>query len=207
MSSPYSSARWVMPGSDDQNIYEDFAADLRHFAGVTIGEGVLFVALGAVAAFVPLLTTIDVIVDFRVLVGLVLLAGGGIGAAAALWERRVASFWWSLVSSLTALIAGAMILWWPGSGLALTSFVAPYFAADGLVVTILAFEYHRRLNPQWGWLLTNGLVDLAFAAILFLWPDTSNQTLALMIGADMAAAGISLFAIGVTSRMAEYTVS
>jgi uncharacterized membrane protein HdeD (DUF308 family) len=75
-------------------------------------EGVVLVALGAVAIMVPPFATLSV----TVFLGWVFFVSGIMGLITTSWGRHVPGFWWSLISALLGIGVGLVLLAWPVRG-------------------------------------------------------------------------------------------
>lgn len=157
-------------------------------------EGVLMVLLGLMALLLPLLAGLAAVI----LLGWLLLVSGIIGLIVTLRGRHAPGFWWALVSAIVTGTAGLMLFAWPFGGLVSLSLALGLFlAVDGFLAVGLALEHRRHMKPRWYWLLGNGLVDVLFAVLIFLWlPSSAVWAFGLFIGADMLISGITLFALG-----------
>ncbi|WP_294531844.1 DUF308 domain-containing protein [uncultured Rhodoblastus sp.] len=57
-----------------------------------------------------------------------------------------------------AVIAGALLLWYPLQGLATLSIeLVAYFIVDGAAIILLALAHRRELAGRWEWMLVSGL--------------------------------------------------
>ena len=69
-------------------------------------EGIVLMVLGVAALVVPMIAGLAA----AILVGWVLFLGGVVGLAFTYWARNMPGVWWSLLSALVALFAGAALL-------------------------------------------------------------------------------------------------
>jgi len=163
-------------------------------------EGVALFALGLIALILPPLASIAVAVLF----GAVLLLGGIFGLITTLVSRHAPGFWLALLSSLVAIVAGALLFGWPAGGvLSLTLILTGFLAADGILTIMLALEYRRALHGRWGWLLANGVIDLILAAIIFIGlPQSAFWAIGIIVGVDLLFGGSSLIALSLAARSA-----
>lgn len=161
-------------------------------------EGVILVVLGIVALVLPPLASIAVAILF----GWVLFLGGVFGLFTTLVGHRAPGFWWSLLSSLVAIIAGVLLFGWPAGGaLSLTVILTGFLAADGILTIMLALEFRRALHDRWMWLLVNGVIDLILAALIFVGlPGSAAWAIGIIVGVDMLFGGSSLIAMSLASR-------
>jgi uncharacterized membrane protein HdeD (DUF308 family) len=106
------------------------------------------------------------------------------------------------LSALIALAAGFVLIGWPISGTISVTFVLTVFLiADGILMSLFAFEHRRRLSQRWGWMLANGVLDL-FLAGMIVWalPGSAVWALGLIVGIDLLFGGWSLIAMALAGR-------
>jgi uncharacterized membrane protein HdeD (DUF308 family) len=181
-------------GTQDQLVKNAIAS---HWRALLI-EGVILVILGVAAVLLPQIASIAL----AVLLGWIFLVGGGVGAITTFAARGMPGFWWSLLSAVVTIIAGVMLIGWPvGGAISLTLVLAGFLVADG-VLTIL-FGLGHRQSRRWGWLVTNGVLDLFLAAII-IWglPASGVWVLGLIVGIDLLFGGGALIMLAVAARTA-----
>jgi uncharacterized membrane protein HdeD (DUF308 family) len=166
--------------------------------GIFLAEGIILVLLGLASMLVPSLTGLVT----TVFLGWLFLLAGVVSLIATFGTRSAAGFAWSLISALLAIVVGASFLWNPVQGLfSLTIQLAVFFAADGILMIVLAFIFRRKLTGRWEWMMVNGVVDLVLAAIVISGlPGSIVWTLGLIIGIDMVFGGGSLIAMALAAR-------
>jgi uncharacterized membrane protein HdeD (DUF308 family) len=160
-------------------------------------EGIVLLVLGAVAIVVPPIATFGV----TIVIGWLFFISGTFGLIMSFVARHGRAFWWSLISALFGIAAGFVLLAWPGSGaVSLTLVLIAYFIVEGIATIVFGLEQRQNVST-WGWLLANGVVDIALAAILFIGlPGTAAWALGLMVGIDMLFGGAALTAIAIHAR-------
>lgn len=163
-------------------------------------EGVVLVILGIGALILPPLATIAVAILF----GWILLLGGIFGLATTVIGRHAPGFWWALISSIIAIVAGVLLFGWPAGGtLPLTLVLTAFLTADGIVTIMLALDYRRANHGRWLGLLINGVIDLILAAIIFVaLPQSAAWAIGIIVGVDMLFGGSSLIALSLAARNA-----
>jgi len=161
-------------------------------------EGILLVVLGLAAVFIPPLAGIAT----TIFVGWLLLIAGFVGALSTFKARSAPGYWWSLLSSLVAIVAGGMLLWYPLQGLiTLTYVLIGYLLADGILTIILAISHRRELSGRWEWMLVNGVVDFILAGIIFAaLPGAFTWALGLIVGIDFIFGGTALIGMALSAR-------
>jgi len=116
--------------------------------------------------------------------------------------RHAPGFWWSLLSSIVAIVAGVLLFGWPAVGaVSLTLVLTVFLATDGFVTIMIAMEYRRALHGRWGWLLVNGVLDLILAGIIFVaLPASALWAVGIIVGIDLLFGGSSLVALSLAAR-------
>ena len=61
----------------------------------------------------------------------------------------------------------------------------------------------RNENPEWGWMLVSGIIDLVLAAFIFAGlPSTAAWAIGLLVGINMVFGGSALIAMALHARSA-----
>jgi uncharacterized membrane protein HdeD (DUF308 family) len=149
--------------------------------------GILLIIVGLVAisaSFVATLATVLV-------VGTLLLIGGGVEVANAIWARRWRGFWMHLLAGILYVVVGFLMIQHPlPSAAAFTLMLAAVFFVEGLFRILLAVS--ERFHG-WGWVLLNGIVSLVLGILIWRqWPESAIWVIGLFVGIDMLFAGWSL---------------
>jgi uncharacterized membrane protein HdeD (DUF308 family) len=170
-----------------------------------LAEGTGLIALGIGALILPPLASIGI----AILLGWLLLLGGVFGLVTTAIGRHAPGFWWSLLSSIIAIVAGVLLFGWPALGaLSLTLILTIFLATDGFVTIMIALEYRRAMHGRWGWLMVNGALDLILAAIIVLaLPASALWAVGIIIGIDLLFGGSSLVALSLAARSNAKTVN
>jgi uncharacterized membrane protein HdeD (DUF308 family) len=163
-----------------------------------LAEGILLVVLGLIAIVVPPLAGLAATVFF----GWMLVFAGVAGILFTLRARQAPGFGWALLSALVAVVAGGILLWNPLQGLVtLTYVLTAFFIVDGLVIIVNAIAHRRELSGRWEWMMLNGVLDLALAAIVLSGlPGSLAWALGLLLGIDLLFGGVSLIAMALKAR-------
>jgi uncharacterized membrane protein HdeD (DUF308 family) len=161
-------------------------------------EGIGLIVLGVAALILPPLASIGI----AIIIGWLLLFGGVFGLLTTLVGRHAPGFWWSLASSLIAIVAGVLLFGWPATGaLSLTMILTVFLLADGLATIMMAFGYRRAEHRRWGWLLVNGVLDLVLAAIILVaLPASALWAIGIIVGIDLIFGGSSLVALSLAAH-------
>ncbi len=156
-----------------------------------IWSGVLFVILGLIAIFTPFFSTVVV----ETWIGLILASAGLGGLVYAIQSQQEDGFIWKLLLSLLYIGTGVLLFVYPLTGvLTLTLLVGSFLLTEGTFELILGFKLRPRQN--WGWVLADGLLTIAFGAIVwFQWPGDATWLLGTLVGASLLSTGISRIAL------------
>jgi uncharacterized membrane protein HdeD (DUF308 family) len=86
-------------------------------------------------------------------------------------SAALARNWWAVaLRGVFAILFGIVALLMPGVTLAaLVLLFAAYMLVDGIFTIVAAVRAARR-HERWGWLVLEGIADLAAGAIALLWP-------------------------------------
>jgi uncharacterized membrane protein HdeD (DUF308 family) len=175
-----------------------FAAAMRRHWALFLCEGIALVALGVLALLAPVIASVAAAAFF----GWLLLVSGLIGLFSTLRARHAPGFWWSLLSALVAVAAGALLLGWPVQGaLSLTAVLIAFLFIEGVVSILYALEHRGGLSGRWGWLLASGLIDVLLGALLFAGlPGTALWALGLLLGINLLFGGWALILMALHAR-------
>jgi uncharacterized membrane protein HdeD (DUF308 family) len=165
-----------------------------------LGEGIILCILGVTAIVLPPLAAIAV----ELMVGWVLLISGIAGLISTFAMRRATGFAWSLLSAIAAIVAGALLLCWPRSGvLTLTIILSVFLFLEGLISLLFALDHRRDLSGRWGLLLMSGIVDLVLAGIIFFGlPGTASWAIGTLVGINLLMGGTALITMALHARKA-----
>lgn len=160
--------------------------------GLIVTEGIILTILGILSVAWPVVSTFGV----ELLIGWLLLIGGAVQGYRAFKTKDAPGFWGTLLLSLVFLIAGILWVIYPVVGvISLTLILIFFFLLEGISQIYLAFELRR--FSGWGWLLANGLLSLAMAAIIWgNWPASALWVAGLLFGINLIFFGASLFFFG-----------
>jgi uncharacterized membrane protein HdeD (DUF308 family) len=156
-----------------------------------VGVGVLFVALGIVAMFLPFVASLVT----TLALGWLMIVAGVIEGYHALKNSQWGGAGWELVSAVVQVVGGGLVVAFPLVGkLALTLILAGYFAGEGVLKLIRAAQ-HRRVKSS-GWLVLDGLVSLALGVLILLhWPAVAVWVFGLFVGVSLLIGGASMLLI------------
>jgi uncharacterized membrane protein HdeD (DUF308 family) len=150
--------------------------------------GILLVVIGIVAILLPFFSTVVV----ETWLGLILSSAGIGGLVYAIQTRTTEEgFIWKLLLSLLYIGTGILLFVYPLTGiLTLTLLLGSFLLTEGVFELILAFRLKPKQN--WGWVLADGILTLAFGAIVwFQWPSDASWLIGTAVGASVLSTGIS----------------
>lgn len=157
--------------------------------------GILLVVAGLVGLVYTGVATLTSMLLF----GWLLLIGGVVGLAHAIWSRGTSYFWLAVVVAALNIAAGVVVIHHPrGTAEALTMFAALLFLTGG-VFRLVGSVVVR--GPQFGWTLLQGAFGLLLGLlVLFDWPHSSLYVLGFFFSLALLFDGLGLIAIGVGGR-------
>jgi uncharacterized membrane protein HdeD (DUF308 family) len=162
-------------------------------------EGAVLLLLGLVAIVVPPAATLGI----TIVIGCVFLASGAVGLFTTFWIRRAPGFWWSLISALSGIGAGLVLLTWTGQGIAsLMPVLIAFFVIEAATSIMFGLEQRQHIS-KWSWMVASGLVDLLIAAALFAGlPGNGRWALGMLVGINMIFGGAALVVIAFNASTA-----
>ena len=183
---------------DIEKIKRAVATSLHEHWQLYVGEGVVLVILGLAAVAIPAFATLTI----EILVGWIFLISGVVGLITTWRMRQAPGFWWSLLSAILGIAAGAVLLLQPLSGiLSLTFILIVFFLVEGVASILFALEHKRELSGRWGWMLVSGIVDLILAAIILSGlPGIAVWAIGMLVGINMVFGGVALIAMALDAR-------
>lgn len=186
------------PSNDVQQLRSVFRETVGHHWVLFLSEGVALLVLGTLAIIVPALASLAA----TLVLGWILLLSGIVGLIATIRARHAPGFWWSLISALIGVAAGALLLGWPLRGMfSLTAVLIAFLILEGVVSILYALEHGRGPSGRWGWMLASGILDLVLGGILLAGlPGSAVWALGLIIGINMIFGGWALVAMALAAR-------
>jgi membrane protein HdeD len=163
-------------------------------------EGVLLLILGLAAAVLPGLAGIAGALVF----GWILIVSGLFGLATLMGSRAHTHVAFGVISSLIAIVVGALVIWRPLLGaISLAILLAVYLLIDGMAMIGMGLDQRRRPAKGWPWLVVAGVIDILLGLfILALGPLPETVVVGYVIAIDLAVAGIALITLGLHARSA-----
>lgn len=168
---------------------------IREHRGWFIALGILFMALGVIAIFLPFVASVAT----TLFLGWLMIIGGLFEGIHAIQNWRWAGAGWEILSAVVHAIAGALLVIYPITGtLTLTFVLAAFFAANGVLKIVRALQ-HRTMQG-WGWLVFDGILALALGVLIIArWPSTAAWALGVIVGINLVFSGSSMLVLGLAS--------
>jgi len=186
------------PPNDVEQLRSVFRESVSHHWVLFLSEGIALLILGTLAIIVPVLASLAA----AFLLGWILLLSGIVGLIATIRARHAPGLWWSLISALVGIVAGALLLGWPLQGaFSLTVVLIAFLILEGIVSILYALEHRRGLSGRWHWMLASGILDLALGGIILAGlPGSAVWALGIIIGINMIFGGWALIAMALAAR-------
>jgi len=151
-------------------------------------QGILLVVAGVLALVYPLIASVAIVR----LLGWILIITGVLHGIGLIGARQAPQFWLELLSVILGIVVGLLLLRQPQAGLAVFSaLLIIYFMVEGIAKVIFALTI--RPFPNWGWVLTSGLIGILLA--VYLWANFSTISewmLGFMLGILLVCEGAAL---------------
>ncbi len=163
-------------------------------------EGGILVAFGILAVLAPFVAGVAT----TLFIGWIFLFVGVFGLIFSYQSRTEPRFWWALLSSAVALLAGLLLLWNPLNGLfTLTLVLIAYFIVDGVLTILLGLAHRSELSDRWQWIVVSGVIDLILAAVIISGlPGTILWAPGLLLGIDLIFGGVAPIGMALAARKA-----
>jgi len=160
-------------------------------------QGILMLLLGLLAVALPNISTFEI----EQLVGWLFILGGLIRTASLIRKHHLPAFWWSLSSSVIAMVLGVFLVRSPMQGVSTLAIVMTIlFVIEGVATVFVALEFRPYLR-NWLWTLFGGVVTLMLAGLIWEgWPNTATWVIGLYVGINMIFLGTSLIFTAVAAR-------
>lgn len=162
--------------------------NIREHRKSYILQGLVFVILGIGALIVPGVAASY----FELLIGILLIITGAAQAFAGYTGNR---HFVVLLSAVTSIVAGILLLVWPDTALlVIAAIIGGFLAVQGVFQLLTAAAYAPFTG--WLWMLASGVITLGLAAFIFVgWPITGVWVLGILIGINFLFFGMSLLMI------------
>lgn len=153
----------------------------------SLWTGVLLIVLGIAGIVLPSISTLIA----ETWLAIILVFAGFAKLTFAFQTRDQGGFIWKLLLSVLYIATGLMLFIYPLTGvLTLTLLLGSFLLTEGVFELILAFRL--RPQPNWFWVLVDGLVTLGIGALIwFQWPSDAPWLLGVFVGASVLSTGVS----------------
>ena len=170
-----------------QAMREAMRATVKRYSLWYLIQGGLMMLGGLLALLYPLFSSVALFV----LLGWLLIISGIAQGISLIGARRVPHFWLQLISFVLAVVVGTLFVRNPGVGLVtLTLLLLVFFMVEGISKVIFALTI--RPFPNWGWVLTSGIVGILASIYLWINPMTAAWLLGLFLGIVLICEGAAL---------------
>jgi uncharacterized membrane protein HdeD (DUF308 family) len=183
--------------TDTSPMRSEFADALRRHSTLILSEGVVLMVLGAVAAGMPLVSTLAI----EILVGWLFVMGGIVRMLALVKAHRAPGWIWSFSTAALATLLGLALVYKPIVGvLSMTMLVATLFVIEGVGSLLTAMDTRHHAD-NWGWSVVSGLVSLTLAYLIWMgWPATAAWAIGLLAGINLFFLGLALVMLSLGGR-------
>jgi uncharacterized membrane protein HdeD (DUF308 family) len=183
---------------DVTKLQSQMRAAVREHWKTFLIEGIVLSILGLAAIIVPQLASLAV----TIYLAWMFLIMGILGLVMTFWARGMPGFWWSLISAVLAIAAGAILLARPMQGvLTLTIVLGAFFLAEGVATIMYALEHRRELSGRSSWLIVSGAVDIIIAGLIITGlPSSAEWAIGLLVGINLLFGGTSLIGMALAAR-------
>ncbi len=158
--------------------------------------GILLIVAGMAAIVQPAPAALA----FALLLAWLLVFAGAVQLVDAWQQRGQEGFAWKLVSALSTLILGIVMLTFPIAGIASVSLlIGAFLLVSGVSHLLLALRLRPR--PGWGWVLFDGVLAIIVAAMIASgWPQSSYQFVGILVGFMLISGGLWRIVVGRAMR-------
>ncbi|MBS4166429.1 Uncharacterized protein NEOC65_001517 [Neochlamydia sp. AcF65] len=166
---------------------------LQKYRIAFIVESIWLIILGTIAITAPFIATLSI----ELMVGGIILLGGSAQLYKSFKTIHEPGGALSLASAIISMLVGAFMLIYPMAGIqTLTLLTTIFFLAEGITKIRISLEIKG--TPNWGWLLSSGIIALLMAGIILSgWPETSLWIIGPLVGINMTLFGFSLLALAI----------
>ena len=177
-----------------------FPAGLRththRAAGWSTGLSVLMILSGMLAIALPMVAAVAV----TAIVGWLLIFSGALHLVYAWRGGHASAATWEILLGIAYGAIGFYVLAHPLAGLAgLTLALAVYLFVKAVLELLLAFQLRPASGT--GWLVVDGVITLALAAMIAAaWPSSAVWTIGTLVGISMLFSGITRLMISLEVR-------
>jgi uncharacterized membrane protein HdeD (DUF308 family) len=161
-------------------------------------RGVVALIFGLLALIWPDITVLVLVTLF----GAYALVDGALALGRAIVGRRGAggSRGWLAITGITGILAGIVVLAWPGeTALVLLWLIAAWAILTGVLEIISAVRGRREIRGEWLFIL-GGALSVLFGIVLMVWPAAGALAVIFIIGLYAVLFGIVQIALAFRLR-------
>jgi uncharacterized membrane protein HdeD (DUF308 family) len=157
---------------------------------------ILMILSGMLAIALPMVAAVAV----TAIVGWLLMFSGALHLVYAWRGGHASAVTWEILLGIAYGAIGFYVIAHPLAGLAgLTLALALYLFVEGMLELVLSFQL--RPAPGVGWLLVDGVITLALAAMIAAaWPSSAVWAIGTLVGISMLLSGITRLMISLQLR-------
>ena len=164
--------------------------------GWAIASSVLMIVAGILAMIVPLAAGVVV----ALVVGWLLVFGGAAHFAYAFHRRKAGKIVWEVLIGVLYMLAGIYLVLNPVVGLASLTLVLVFYLIMEAVLEF-ALSFQLRPLPGWGWILTDGIITLLLAIVIWAtWSASSLWVIGMLVGISIAFSGVARLMLSLAAR-------
>ena len=174
----------------------DVLTDTKKNTNWSVVISVLLIVLGIIAIAAPAISTIFAETWFAVILG----SAGGAKLFYAFQNRGSRGFIWQVLLGILYIATALMLIAYPLTGvLTLTLLLAGFLLTEGVLELI--FAYQLRSQPNWTWVLGDGIITLLLGGMIwFQWPFDARWLLGTLVGASILFTGVSRLMLSLNLR-------
>ena len=175
-----------------------FSDDVRRASTWSIVLSAMIIAAGVFALIVPSAAGIAV----TMVLGWLFLVSGALHVGFAWAAGRARAVVGEILIGMLYGIVGIYLIGNPSLGMqALTAAIAMYLLFEASLEFVLGFQLRGVPDSGWGWLVTDGVVTLLLAALIFSgWPANSVWALGTLAAVSMITSGVTRLIASVAVR-------
>ncbi len=160
-------------------------------------RGVVAIAFGLVALFLPGLTLLTLVLLF----GIYAVVDGAFALAAGIRRREGGSIdWWLILMGVVGIVAGIVAFIRPDlTALALLLLIGGWAVVTGALEVFAAYRLRREIEGEW-LLALDGLLSIAFGVFVLIAPGAGALAVVWLIGLFAIASGVMLVVLAFRLR-------
>jgi uncharacterized membrane protein HdeD (DUF308 family) len=164
---------------------------------VLLLRGIAAIIFGVLAFIWPGITLVTLVLLF----GAFALIDGAIALGAAFsGSAKAVPTWWLVLVGVLGIVAGIMMLLWPGmSAILLVLFIGAWAVAHGIFEIIGAIQLRKEIENEWT-LILGGIISVIFGIVVLIAPGAGALALVWWIAIYSIVFGILFVAFSLRLR-------